>query len=534
MRPEEMMEGIRHIEDAHVDAGARRCPPKLRSPWGMIASAACLCLVIAGVVFLRGAGLLTPATQPTEPGTTAPTTAAPTTLPPTTEAPTTIPPTTDGPTKNGVPIGWIIEEDTSISGEVTFAVPFKGSQGMDAMIEEFNKIYPNIKINLFGNTSLSDGSAMIRVAIMTGEVQVWTAFGHDKLFKMWETELGYDLTNLVAQEGINLTQQWGTDAYTYNDKIYSFPCGGLSYYVAINMDAWKEAGLYEKYNGLPTEWTWDEYIEASRLMTKVNDDGTIRYGGSDYHSTNYFMYTHCQVNGGDMYYDVDGSSSYDNPIVLEALERKLRAEREEGIWYPLLRYRTESRQAQMAFCEGEVASTIIPNVTRFLHNRESFPNVDWVTGFAPFPVMEKGQTNYMSGVPNSSHVGISSYIDEERLPAAWAFVKWYATYGSKYLAAAGYQSTWRGTEAGELLPLIYGSAEEAAKWVDVESFDRVVGRADLPAYQETTLTAYSDVSGALRDPIMQCINGEITPEECLKQAWQEAEKALEESRRPAS
>ena len=56
MRPEEMMEGIRHIEDAHVDAGARRCPPKLRSPWGMIASAACLCLVIAGVVFLRGAG----------------------------------------------------------------------------------------------------------------------------------------------------------------------------------------------------------------------------------------------------------------------------------------------------------------------------------------------------------------------------------------------------------------------------------------------------------------------------------------------
>lgn len=81
MRPEEMMEGIRHIEDAHVDAGARRCPPKLRSPWGMIASAACLCLVIAGVVFLRGAGLLTPENPSTLPPETTLSTVPPTTAP---------------------------------------------------------------------------------------------------------------------------------------------------------------------------------------------------------------------------------------------------------------------------------------------------------------------------------------------------------------------------------------------------------------------------------------------------------------------
>lgn len=531
MRPEEMMEGIRHIEDAHVDAGARRCPPKLRSPGGMIASAACLCLVIAGVVFLRGAGLLTPATRPTEPITTAPTTIAPTTTVPQ----TTVPPTTV-PTKNGVPIDWIIEEDTSISGEITFAVPFKGEQGMDAMVAEFNKIYPNIEVELmvYDSYGFINSNFSVATLMQIGEIDIVAAFGLSKVSGIWKAELYRDLTDLVAQEGIDLAQQWGTDAYTYDDKILSFPCGGLSYYVAINMDAWKEAGLYDKYNGLPTEWTWEEYIEASRLMTKVNDDGTIRYGGSDYHSVNYFMYTHCQVNGGDLYYDADGSSSYDSPIVLEALERKLRAELEEQIWYPQWKYRADSIQAQMTFCRGETASTIIPNITRFLHDRKNFPDVNWITGFAPFPVVEKGQTNYMSGVTNFSHAGISSYIEEKDIPAAWAFLKWYATYGSKYLVVPGHQSTWRGTEAGELLPLIYGSVDEAAKWVDVESYDRVVGRVDLPAYQETTLTAYSDVLQALSDPIMQCINGEITPEKCLKQAWQEAEKALEESRRPAS
>jgi multiple sugar transport system substrate-binding protein len=294
------------------------------------------------------------------------------------------------------------------------------------------------------------------------------------------------------------------------------------------MDAWKEAGLDKKYEatgGLPTEWTWEEYIEASKLMTKTNDDGTIRYGGSDYHSINYFMYSHCQVTGGDMYYEADGTSSYDNPIIKAALERKIKAELEDKIWYPDAKYRGESIQAQTPYCEGITASTIIPNVVRFLHDTEKF-NVNWITGFAPFPVVEKGQTNYMSGTPNFSHAGISSYLPEEKFDIAWAWLKWYSTHGVKYLAVAGHQPAWKGTEPGSAVELIYGTKEEAAKWIDIESYNRVVGRSDLPGYVETNLTAYGDVSKALNDPMMQCINGEMTPEACLQQALADAEKAL--------
>ena len=74
--------------------------------------------------------------------------------------------------------------------------------------------------------------------------------------------------------------------------------------------------------------------------------------------------------------------------------------------------------------------------------------------------------------------------------------------------------------------LIYGTKEEAAKWIDIESFERVVGRSDLPGYVETNLTAYGEVSKALSEPIMQCINGEITPEACMKAALDAAEEAL--------
>lgn len=362
---------------------------------------------------------------------------------------------------------------------------------------------------------------------MAGQIDVWAAFGLSSLNKMVEGELGMDLTDLCKEEGIDLVANWGTDAYVFDDTIYSFPSGGLSYYVAINMDAWKEAGLDKKYEatgGLPTEWTWEEYIEASKLMTKTKDDGSIRYGGSDYHSINYFMYTICQTTGKDMYYDEDGTSSYDSPVALAALKRKIKAEREDKIWYPDAKYRGESIQAQTPYCEGITASTIIPNVVRFLHD-EKF-NVDWITGFAPFPVVEKGQTNYMSGTPNFSHAGISSYIPEEKFDICWAWLKWYSTYGVKYLAVAGHQPAWKGTEPGSAVELIYGTKEEAAKWIDIESFERVVGRSDLPGYVETNLTAYSDVSGALSEPMMECINGEISPEACLKQALEAAEEAL--------
>ena len=49
---------------------------------------------------------------------------------------------------------------------------------------------------------------------------------------------------------------------------------GRKDYIAINMDAWNEAGL----GPLPVEWTWDEYLEA------FANDQTRTAGGSQYHT----------------------------------------------------------------------------------------------------------------------------------------------------------------------------------------------------------------------------------------------------------
>lgn len=418
--------------------------------------------------------------------------------------------------------GWIFEEDTSLAGEITLAIPFKGNQGMDAMIAEFNATYPNIKVNLHTYSNNSDGNVALNTAIAAGEVDVVTSFGLSNAYNRWQTGLYMDLTDMVEEDGIDLVANWGTDVYQYEDCIYTFPCGGLSYYIAINMTAWEEAGLGE----IPTEWTWEEYMDACAKMTKRGANGeTLVYGGSDYHSLNYVMNEYLQVNGGDMYYKPDGTSSFNDPLVLRAMERELQAELVDKIWYPKAVYRGEGQQAQMTFCQGTTASTIICNVTRFLHDTVTYPDVDWITAFAPMPVNEKGQTNYMSGVTPFSHAGIAMNCDQ--VDAAWAFLKWYSSYGVKYLAVAGHQPNWYGTELGSAVELIYGSEEEAAKWIDVDSFKRVVGVSTNPIWADVQLTAYGSMGKIISEYALYAVNGEMTAEEAMNAAYEDAMEAIE-------
>ena len=80
---------------------------------------------------------------------------------------------------------WILEEDTNMSGVVNFWIPFKGTQGMDAMIADFNQTYPNIQVNLNTYSNNSDGNVAVNTAIMGGEVDVLASFGQNMTYKRW-------------------------------------------------------------------------------------------------------------------------------------------------------------------------------------------------------------------------------------------------------------------------------------------------------------------------------------------------------------
>lgn len=447
-------------------------------------------------------------------------TTVPTTEPPITTEPngatepdsTTVPPTT----RPDDPNGWIIDEELQdYSGVVRFYSAFELSLGMQDMIEAFNEVYPNIEIDYSWTKTAWGGGHEL-------EFDVIQSYGMNYTTKRWQDGYFVDITDKLTAEGIDLVENWGTDAYSYNSRYYSIPCGGLQYYITINMTAWEEAEL----GAIPTEWTWDEYIEACRKMTKTNDDGSIRYGGSSYSSINTILYCGTQVSGRGLYFNEDGTkSNYDDPVVIKAFERELKAELEDQIWFPLYTYRSEGQKEYDTFLNGECASTITINVVRYVHDAAYEETSDFITAFAPFPTEEKGQTNYMAGVHVYSHVGITKDCRDET--AAWLFVKWVSTYGSKYLCVHGHQSAWRGTTTDDIINVVFGSEENAAKYVDVESFKNVIGKTDLPAFREIVsdgvVETYSQVTSYLKDPLMKALMGELTAEEALKQAAENAD-----------
>lgn len=422
---------------------------------------------------------------------------------------------------NADPNAWIINEDTSISGTVRWWMPFKDTQGMGDLIAAFNEVYPNIKVELTTYSNNTDGNLQVNTAIMAGQVDVLGSFNLSNTFTRWNNGLFMDITDRVAAEGIDLVENWGTDAYTFDGKVYSLPCGGISYYVAINMDAWEAAGLGE----IPTEWTWDEYLEACAAMTKVGADGTVEmYGGCDYRQKNMFTYPVYQVNGKDQYYNADGTSSLDSQIVIDALNREIKAENVDKIWFPKTTIWADNLQTQDVYTQKKSATAITCNINRFLADPVNYP-VDFVTAFAPYPTVEEGQTNYLAGVANYSHAGICAGAGD--VDAAWAFLKWYSTYGSVYLVRAGHQSAWRGTDSSKIMDVAFGSAEEAAKVVDVESFSYVVGNTALPNYVDTYMTAYAEVDAIGVEYVMYALSGEMTAEEAMKEAAALANAAIE-------
>lgn len=416
---------------------------------------------------------------------------------------------------------WIIAEDTSISGKVRFWSPFKGGQGMDDLIAGFNEIYPNIEVELVNFNNNTDGNVALDAAIMAGEVDVllsgnliWTA-------PRWENGLFVDLTDRMAAEGIDEVANWGTNYYDYNGRCYCWPTMGQMYYIVINMDAWNEAGLGE----LPSEWTWDEYLAASEAMTVRDANGEpVIYGGSDINSIETFAYVKKQIYGTACNFDDEtGLSSYGDPLLLNSLKRELKAELEDKIWYPLADYRATGIQCNEEFMNHHTNSTITFNTIRLMRDTETY-KLDSLIGFAPYPVEEKGQKNFCEGPGVYIFNAICTGCQDEE--AAWCFLKYCSTVGAIHYTKAGYFPTYKGTDLSTVAATIFGSDEDAAKIVDLDSFNRVIADGIVKDAWFDQVWSTSSFDKVRDSYVLSAANGEISAEEALSKAQAEADELI--------
>lgn len=415
---------------------------------------------------------------------------------------------------------YIAENAADLTGEITFYTAFAGENGTDALIADFNQYYPNVKVNYEVYKNNGDGNVGLDTAIMAGgQVDVLLSFGVAYTSQRWENGLLMDLTDRLAADNLDLVTEWGTDAYTYDGGVYAFPSGGLSVYVAINMDKWEAAGLGE----LPTEWTWDEYLAACEALTERDADGNVLvHGGSDFNQIDYWTYAVRQSKGLNVYYNADGLSDFDNPLFAAALQRELDASA-SGVWYGKSVYQSDGSRSRNEFLNGTNATTVESILTRYIVAGEPTFKI----AYAPYPVNAAGETNYMAGSNPNSFVGVAA--NTQNPDAAYAFAKFAATYGNKYMFAAGHATTWTGVDSEEILDVVFGSQSEAEKWVDTDSFIKYVVAVGEPAYEEDYIVGYADIQSIVDEYTMYVLNGEMTVEDAMTEMKTLADAAIEDA-----
>ncbi len=426
-----------------------------------------------------------------------------------------------GTSEGGEPV-YIDEDAASMTGEVRFLTAFAGGQGTDALIEDFNSYYPNVNVTYEVYVNNAEGNVTANTSIQSGAVDVILSFGPADTGFRWENGLLMDITDRLAEDNLDLVKEWGTDNYTYNDRVYCIPGGALSVIVALNMDMWNAAGLGE----IPDYWTWDEYLDACRAMTKKAADGSTEvYGGTQFNNTPYWYYPMMQSKGKNVFYNEEGKADFTSGLAEKIVNRQLDAE-EEGIWYKQINLITDNQKSRDLLWGGQVASCVESLITRFVMDTENYPH-DFILGYAPYPVNEEGETNYMHGAMTNSFFCVTNNAKDA--DAAYAFAKFASTYGSKYLYKAGHASGWSGTNPDEIVDLVFGSREEAEKYVDVDSYIANVLAVGKPFYADENITAYSQIASLCDEYFVYMLNGSMAVEDALEELNEYADEAIEDA-----
>lgn len=171
-------------------------------------------------------------------------------------------------------------EVNPMEGEITFS--FWGTpeevEIQEIITEEFNKVYPNIKVNLDHVSGSGDFNTAILTRISGGNAPDVFYVGEVSVEIFNDMDLLVDLLPYAQRDQVDLTDYWPgiLSPVGYNEgHMYAFPKDCTPYMIYYNKAHFDEMGL-EYPNA---DWTFEDFTETAKKLTVVDDTGrTTRYG----------------------------------------------------------------------------------------------------------------------------------------------------------------------------------------------------------------------------------------------------------------
>lgn len=345
----------------------------------------------------------------------------------------------------------------------------KKADNWDVVIAEFEKKHPNIKVEFVSaeDNNSNEYYKKLDLAAASGEDLDVVMFSN-MTFLNQRVKLGMmePLDSYLQKEGVDFAKEYTVDT-RIGDKTYGLPGKSNQPLVFINENHLKEAGLE-----LPKSWTWDEYMQYAKAMSKA-EGGKKRYG-TYFHSWVQYAYIvpyMGQPVGANLTTDDGTKANADTPFVRKSLELRLQGEKEGSVTpysevvSQKLNYRPQYFNQDTSMIA--MGSFLIPEAG----GTEQVP-ATFKTVFAPVPKMNKDDKL----IANVSSDVLGIYSKSKHKEEAYTFIRWFTTEG--IVLQGKTIPSWKGANLNEVVDKIIAGSK-SPEMIDKESLLYVLENTEL-------------------------------------------------------
>ena len=395
---------------------------------------------------------------------------------------------------------------------LTFYYPVNVGGDAAKLIEdacaEFNAENPDIVVEPVYTGNYDDTVTKIQTAIQGGTPpDVFVSLATQR-FTMASTGMAMPLDELIAadEDGeeyiADFLPGFMEDSYV-DGKIYSIPFQRSTEIMYYNKDKFVEAGLDPED---PPE-NWDELLEYAKKLTTDDCYGVgiaLNSGSAQWTFTGYSLQNSVD---GKMLMSEDGKQVFfDTPENVEALQYWLDLQNKHKVMAEGIVQWTD---LPTQFLAGEVA--MIYHTTGNMANINENATFEYGTCFLP--------GNKQMGAPTGGgNFYISSGISEERVQAAWKFIRFMTETerAAQWSLDTGYVATRQSCFETDLIKNYYEEVPQAKV-----AYEQIaVAKPELTTYNA------AEIWRILNDNIQAAVVGDATAKEALENAQAEADEVL--------
>ncbi|KIL37941.1 hypothetical protein SD70_29820 [Gordoniibacillus kamchatkensis] len=356
----------------------------------------------------------------------------------------------------------------------------------DAVFKAFNQKYPNIKVEAVtaGDNNSTEYLKKLDLAAASGDqIDVMMFSSATYYAQRVGLNMMEPLDSYIAKDGYKVSDEYLIDP-AIGGKTYGLPGKKVTFFVMLNKDHLDEAKL-----PIPKDWTWDEFMDYAKKLTK-GEGANKRYGTFFYIFPTYNIMALANQMDDPNLVKSDGSSNMDNPLIRKSLEIRKQMEQIDKSAFPYAETASQKLNYRPLYFSQKTSMLLtgdymIPEAGGTDKVPATFKSV-----FAPYPKVNKSDpTTTTAGSDMLSVFARSAHKQE-----AYQFIRWYTTEGIQLQGK--YLSSWKKADLNKIIDNLIGGTK-TPDMVDKESLLATMKNSIPqklyipPAYQDEADKAYA-------------------------------------------